>query len=57
MAGHTDAPPNFPSGYSMNPASMTEPKARVAFMDEEEIFANVLCPNVGGFAATLYGIA
>ncbi len=57
MAGQTDAPPNFRSGYSVIPASMTEPKARLTFMDEEEIFANVFYPNVGRFAATRYGIA
>ncbi|MDP6977251.1 MAG: amidohydrolase family protein [Myxococcota bacterium] len=51
MAGHTDAPPNFVSGYSQIPASMMEPRARLTHMDEEKIYANVLYPNVGGFGA------
>ncbi|HEB88092.1 MAG TPA: amidohydrolase [Deltaproteobacteria bacterium] len=51
MAGHDDSPPNFVSGYSEIPASMIEPEARLAFMDEERIYANVLYPNIGGFGA------
>jgi len=51
MAGHDDTPPNFRNTYSEIPASMIEPKARLAFMDQEKIFANVLYPNVGGFGA------
>ena len=51
MAGHHSSPPNFPNSYSEIPASMIEPKARLAFMDQENIYANVLYPNVGGFGA------
>jgi predicted TIM-barrel fold metal-dependent hydrolase len=51
MAGHHGTPPDFREGYCDIPASMVEPRARLAFMDEERIWANVLYPNVAGFGA------
>ncbi|MBW2293516.1 MAG: amidohydrolase family protein [Deltaproteobacteria bacterium] len=51
MAGHDGTPPDFRLAYADIPASMIEPKARLAFMDEENIYANVLYPNIGGFGA------
>jgi predicted TIM-barrel fold metal-dependent hydrolase len=51
MAGHTGTPPDFRKGYDDIPAAMFDPKARLAFMDEENIHANVLYPNIGGFGA------
>jgi uncharacterized protein len=51
MAGHTGTPPDFRSGYRDIPPSMYDAAARLAFMDEEKIHAQVLYPNVGGFGA------
>ena len=51
MAGHTGTIPDFPKKYDEIADSMMKPKARLAFMDEEKIYANVLYPNVGGFGA------
>lgn len=51
MAGHTGTPPEFRNRYADIPPAMFDPQARLAFMDEEDIFANVLYPNVGGFGA------
>jgi predicted TIM-barrel fold metal-dependent hydrolase len=51
MAGHTGTPPDFPAGYDAIPDSMYDAKARLAFMDEEKIHAQVLYPNVGGFGS------
>ena len=51
MAGHTGSPPDFRSGYADIPAAMYDSKARLAFMDEEKIHAQVLYPNVGGFGS------
>jgi len=51
MAGHTGTPPEFREGYHDIPPAMFDAKARLAFMDEESIYANVLYPNVGGFGA------
>jgi predicted TIM-barrel fold metal-dependent hydrolase len=50
-AGFDGTPPEFRRTYADIPASMIEPKARLAFMDEEHIYANVLYPNVAGFGA------
>lgn len=50
-AGHSDYFPNFRSTYEEIPASMYDARARLAWMDEEQLFANVLYPNVGGFGA------
>jgi predicted TIM-barrel fold metal-dependent hydrolase len=51
MAGHTGTPPDFPAGYAQIPDSMYDARARLAFMDEEKIHAQVLYPNVGGFGS------
>lgn len=51
MAGHATAPPDFRKNFDEIPASMYEAKARLAFMDEEKIYAQVLYPNVGGFGS------
>ncbi len=51
MAGHTGTPPDFRKSYDDIPPSMFDAKARLAFMDEEQIWASVLYPNVGGFGA------
>jgi len=51
MAGHDGTPPEFRSGYAEIPKAMYESKARLAFMDEEKIHAQVLYPNVGGFGS------
>ena len=51
MAGHNGTPPDFPKTYAEIDASMIEPKARLEFMNKENIYANVLYPNVGGFGA------
>ena len=50
-AGHTGSFPDMRRNYDEIPPSMVEAKARLAFMDEEKIWANVLYPNVGGFGA------
>ena len=51
MAGHDGTAPEFRNGYADIPPSMFDAQARLAFMDEESIYANVLYPNVGGFGA------
>ncbi len=51
MAGHTSTVPDFRDGYHDIPKSMYEADARLVFMDEEKIHAQVLYPNVGGFGA------
>lgn len=51
MAGHDGTPPNFRDNFDDIPKSMYEAKARLAFMDEEKIYAQVLYPNVGGFGS------
>jgi len=50
-AGHTGSFPDMRKTYADIPPAMYDAKARLAFMDEEKIFANVLYPNVGGFGA------
>jgi len=50
-AGHTGSYPDFRKTYEDIPAAMSDPKARLAFLDEEGIWANVVYPNVGGFGA------
>ena len=51
MAGHSGTPPEFRNGYADIPPSMYDAKARLTFMDEEKIHAQILYPNVGGFGA------
>jgi predicted TIM-barrel fold metal-dependent hydrolase len=51
MAGHDGTPPDFRASYRDIPESMYDAKARLAFMDEEKIHAQVLYPNVGGFGS------
>lgn len=51
MAGHHGTPPDFRKNFDEIPASMYDAAARLAFMDEEKIWAQVLYPNVGGFGA------
>ena len=49
MAGFDGVLPDGPATYEdMHPAAW-DPKARVAFMDEQNIDAQVLYPNIGGF--------
>ena len=50
-AGHTGSFPDMRKTYADIPPAMYDAKARLAFMDEEKLFANVLYPNVGGFGA------
>ncbi len=51
MAGHTGTPPDFPATYDDIPAASYDAKARLALMDAEQIYVNILYPNVGGFGA------
>lgn len=51
MAGHDGVPPDFRKNFDEIPAAMYDAKARLAFMDEEKIYAQVLYPNVGGFGS------
>lgn len=51
MAGHDATPPDFRRGYDDIPAAMYDAKERLAFLDAEKIYAQVLYPNVGGFGA------
>ena len=48
-AGYESCYPDFRKGYHEIPPAMYDAKARLAFMDEEGIFAQVIYPNVGGF--------
>jgi predicted TIM-barrel fold metal-dependent hydrolase len=50
-AGHTGSFPDMRKTYADIPPAMYDAKARLAFMDEEKLWANVLYPNVGGFGA------
>jgi predicted TIM-barrel fold metal-dependent hydrolase len=50
-AGHTGTFPDMRRTYEDIPSAMVDANARLAFMDEEKIWANVLYPNVGGFGA------
>src|SRR3990172_256776 len=50
-AGHTGSFPDMRKTYDDIPPAMYDAKARLAFMDEEKLDANVLYPNVGGFGA------
>ena len=50
MAGHDGImPQSIPQTYDDIHPSMYDPVARLAFLDEQGIHANVLYPNVGGF--------
>jgi len=50
MAGFNGhLPLSSPQTYDDIAPSMYDPKARLAFLDEEGIYAQVLYPNVGGF--------
>ncbi len=51
MAGHTGTFPDVPMGYDDIPAASYDAKARLALMDEEDIYAMVLYPNLGGFGS------
>lgn len=54
MAGYDGTLPDGPATYEdMHPAAW-DPKARVAFMDEQNIRAHVLYPNLGGFGAAAW---
>ncbi|MCU1485326.1 MAG: amidohydrolase 2 [Actinomycetia bacterium] len=51
MAGFDGTLPDGPKTYAdMHPGAW-DPKARIAFMDEQRIQAQVLYPNIGGFGA------
>ncbi len=50
MAGHDGImPASIPQTYDEIPAAMYDGKARLQFLDEQGIQAQVLYPNVGGF--------
>ena len=51
MSGHTGTFPDVPMGYHDIPAASYDAKARLQLMDEENIYAMVLYPNVGGFGS------
>jgi len=51
MAGFNGSIPDAPKGFDDIPRSSFDPKARLAHMDAEGIYAQVLYPNVGGFGA------
>ena len=51
MAGFDGVLPESPATYADIDASMYEAAARLAFMDEQGIWAQVLYPNVGGFGS------
>jgi predicted TIM-barrel fold metal-dependent hydrolase len=54
MAGYDGTLPDGPATYGdMHPAAW-DPTARVAFMDEQNIRAHVLYPNLGGFGAAAW---
>jgi predicted TIM-barrel fold metal-dependent hydrolase len=50
-AGHTGSFPDMRKTYDDIPPAMFDATARLAFMDEEKLWANVIYPNVGGFGA------
>ena len=50
-AGHTGTFPDFRRSFDEIPASMYDATARLAFLDAEGIWANVVYPNVAGFGA------
>jgi predicted TIM-barrel fold metal-dependent hydrolase len=49
-AGWTRPMPEFPPGYDHVLRAAFDPKARLALMDQRGVWAEVLYPNVGGFA-------
>lgn len=51
MAGFDGSYPECPMGFDDIPKSSYDAKERLAFMDEEGIWAQVLYPNVGGFGS------
>ena len=52
MAGHDGHPPKqYPATYADIPAAAYDATARLAHMDAEGIYAQVLYPNVGGFGS------
>jgi predicted TIM-barrel fold metal-dependent hydrolase len=54
MAGFDGVIPASPNTYDDIDASMYDAKARLRFMDEQGIYAQVLYPNVGGFGSASY---
>ncbi len=51
MAGFHGSFPDFPPTYDDIPRASHDAHARLAYMDEEGIHAQVLYPNVGGFGS------
>jgi len=51
MAGFDGSFPDTPNTFEELPKSAYDPHARLAFMDKEGIYAQVLYPNVGGFGS------
>jgi len=51
FAGHDDTYPNAPLGYDSIPDASYDAHARLKLMDEEDIYAMVLYPNLGGFGS------
>ncbi len=51
-AGFDGTYPAYRKSYDEIPPAMFDADARLAFMDQEQIHANVLFPNVGGFSTT-----
>ncbi len=51
MAGFDGTIPDFRATFEELPPASYDAKARLAFMDEEGIWAQILYPNVGGFGS------
>ena len=54
MAGFDGVIPASPDTYDQIHPSMYDAKARLAFMDEQGVDAQVLYPNVGGFGGAVF---
>jgi predicted TIM-barrel fold metal-dependent hydrolase len=50
-AGFDGSFPDFPDTYEDLPAAAYDARARLALMDENGVFAQVIYPNVGGFGS------
>lgn len=50
-AGHDGSFPDFPDTYDDLPPAAWQAKARLAHMDAQKIWAQMLYPNVGGFGS------
>ena len=50
-AGFDGSFPDFPDTYEDLPAAAYDARARLAHMDDQRIWAQMLYPNVGGFGS------